>query len=238
MTNETIAYQDGTLRLEGYAAYPQRSTPAPAVLIAPAWAGRDDFACAKADAIAELGYVGFALDMYGNAKVGKSTEENSALMSPFMHDRQTLIHRMNLALETLRQLKQVDTTRIAAMGFCFGGLCVLDLARSGAEILGVVSFHGILSAPQNTPNKKILAKVLALHGYDDPMGPPEKMLDFANEMTQAGADWQIHAYGNTQHAFTNPQAHDEELGLIYNQLAEKRSWQAMKNFFSEIFVGE
>ena len=235
MSTETIRYQDGNVTLEGFVAYPQSSAPTPAVLIAPAWAGRDHFACAKAEALAELGYVGFALDMYGDAKVGTSVQENSLLMTPFMQDREALRRRITAALETVRSLKQVDKKRIAAMGFCFGGLCALDLARSGADILGVVSFHGLLAAPKESPNKKILAKILALHGYDDPMGPPDQLVAFANEMTQSEVDWQVHAYGNTQHAFTNPEAHDEKLGLIYNQLAEKRSWQAMQNFFAEIF---
>jgi dienelactone hydrolase len=147
-----------------------------------------------------------------------------------------LRQRITAALHTVQNLKQVDKKRIAAMGFCFGGLCALDLARSGAEIIGVLSFHGLLAAPKDLPNKKMLAKVLALHGYDDPMGPPEQLLAFAKEMTQAQVDWQIHAYGNTQHAFTNPEAQDEKLGLIFDEVAEKRSWQSMKNFFTEIFA--
>jgi dienelactone hydrolase len=236
MSTETIQYRDAEVTLEAYIAYPESLAPAPAVLIAPAWAGRDAFACKKADALAKLGYVGFALDMYGNAKVGKSVEENSALMSPFMQDRVLLRQRITAALHTVQNLKQVDKKRIAAMGFCFGGLCALDLARSGAEIIGVLSFHGLLAAPKDLPNKKMLAKVLALHGYDDPMGPPEQLLAFAKEMTQAQVDWQIHAYGNTQHAFTNPEAQDEKLGLIFDEVAEKRSWQSMKNFFTEIFA--
>lgn len=236
MSSQTLQYHDGDVTLEAYVAYPQTSEPTPLVLIAPAWAGRDQFACQKAEDIAKLGYIGFALDMYGNGKIGKSPAENTELMSPFMHDRNLLRQRITAALNAAKNLNQVDKKRIAAMGFCFGGLCALDLARSGAEILGVVSFHGLLSAPQNLPNKKILAKVLALHGFDDPMGPPEQLLAFANEMTAAHVDWQIHAYGNTQHAFTNPQAHDEKLGLIYDKLADARSWQAMKNFFAEIFT--
>ncbi len=235
MTIQTLNYQDGDTTLEALIAFPETSEPAPLVLIAPAWAGRDQFACQKAEAIAKLGYIGFALDMYGNAKVGKSNAENSELMSPFMHDRKLLRQRITAALNTAKNLQQADTKKIAAMGFCFGGLCALDLARSGADILGVVSFHGLLSAPQNLPNEKIRAKILALHGFDDPMGPPQQVLAFANEMTNSKVDWQIHAYGNTQHAFTNPQAHDEKLGLIYDKLADSRSWQAMKNFFVEIF---
>ena len=122
------------------------------------------------------------------------------------------------------------------MGFCFGGLCVLDLARSGADVKGVISFHGLFNAPENLPNEPIKAKVLALHGQDDPMVPPEQVAALQKEMTNAGVDWQIHAYGNTMHAFTNPEANDPGFGTVYNAGADKRSWIAMKNFFEEIFA--
>lgn len=235
MQTANVEYQDGDARLQGYIAYPSAKANAPAILIAPAWAGRDEFVCEKARAIAELGYVGFAIDMYGDARIGKSTEENSALMTPFMQDRSLLIRRITAAYNSLRQQPGVDANRIAAMGFCFGGLCVLDLARSGADIKGVVSFHGLLSEPTGIANANITAKLLILHGYDDPMAQPNQLIEFANNLTAAKADWQIHAFSQTQHAFTNPAAHDTHLGLIYNEKTAKRAWLLMKNFFSEIF---
>jgi dienelactone hydrolase len=122
------------------------------------------------------------------------------------------------------------------MGFCFGGLCALDLARTGASLRGVVSFHGLLIPPGNIPNPQIKAKVLVLHGHDDPMGPPEQVLALQTELTQAGADWQIHIYGGTVHAFTNPLANDPGFGTVYDSQADKRSWIAMQNFFEEIFA--
>jgi len=207
----------------------------PAVLVAHDWSGRNEFAEKKAEKLAQLGYVALALDMFGKGKLGKNNDEKSQLIQPLIADRALLRKRMLVALELLKNLDNVDTTRIAAIGFCFGGLCVLDLARSGVAIQGVVSFHGILGAPNLAP-ERIKAKVLALHGHDDPMVPPEQVLAFEQEMTAAGADWQVHVYGNTMHGFTNPLANDPVFGTVYSTLAEKRSWLAMQNFFSEIFA--
>jgi dienelactone hydrolase len=133
-----------------------------------------------------------------------------------------------------RNIPQVDATKVAAMGYCFGGMCVLELARSGAEVSGVVSIHGIL-APGNVVNETIKAKVLCLHGHEDPMVPPEQVLAFEAEMTEAEADWQVHAYGQTMHAFTNPAANNPDFGTVYSEVAEKRSYQTLVNFLNEIF---
>ena len=129
----------------------------------------------------------------------------------------------------------VNVDQIAAIGFCFGGLCALDLARSGASLKGVVSFHGLLNKPEALPTQPMIAKILVLHGYDDPMVTPDAVRDFADEMNHAKVDWQIHMYGHTQHAFTNPLAHDETLGLQYHAVASQRSKQSMVNFLAEIF---
>ncbi|MDQ2995020.1 MAG: dienelactone hydrolase family protein [Pseudomonadota bacterium] len=233
MRTTTLDYTDGDINLQGYIAYPDREN-APAVLIAPAWAGRDEFVCKKAREIAELGYIGFAIDMYGDARIGKSVEENSSLMSPFMENRTLLRQRITAAFTALLQQPGIDSNRIGAMGFCFGGLCALDLARSGADIKGVVSFHGLLQAPTGMPLETIKAKMLILHGYDDPMAKPNQLIEFADSMSAANVDWQIHAYSQTQHAFTNPQAHDDKLGLIYNARTAKRAWVSMQNFFAEV----
>jgi len=236
METTTVEYHDGDTLLEGYLAHDGSSGKKPAVLVAHAWGGRDTFECQKAEALAELGYVGFAIDNYGKGILGTSMEENSALMAPFLEDRGMLRQRLLAGLDTLAGLEMVDSSRIAAIGFCFGGLCVLDLARSGADVKGVVSFHGLFGAPENLPNETIKAKVLALHGHDDPMVPPESVLALETEMTQAGVDWQVHAYGHTSHAFTNPQANMPDNGMIYSGNADKRSWTAMKNFLEEIFA--
>jgi dienelactone hydrolase len=173
--------------------------------------------------------------MYGKGKLGQTDEECGALMRPFVEDRALLQKRILAALKTAKLLPWVDDSKIAAIGFCFGGLCVLDLARTCNEVKGVVSFHGLLHAPQNLDNNKISAKVLALHGYDDPLVSPSQVLDFETEMTNAGADWQLHAYGNTVHAFTNPLASDYAAGYKYDENVNRRAFQAMENFLTEIF---
>lgn len=235
MKTTEVKYKDGDTELVAYVAYdPNWVSPKPAVLIAHAWSGRDEFVCERAHTMVDLGYVGFALDMYGNAKQGSDNETNSKLMSPFMEDRSLIKRRMQLALNTMKELGYVDADKTAAIGYCFGGLCALDLARSGADLNGVVSFHGLLQGHSLGQNK-IKAKVLALHGYDDPMVTPHTMLEFANEMKTAGADWQIHMYGGTMHAFTNPKANDPGFGTVYSEKAANRSVSAMINFFREIF---
>jgi dienelactone hydrolase len=232
----TVEYFDQGTCLEGFLAYDDTALqPMPAVLIAHAWRGRDEFVCNKARALAELGYAAFALDMYGKGILGGSIEENSALMTPFMEDRALLQRRMTAAFETVLNLERVNPDKVAAMGFCFGGLCVLDLARTGADLRGVVSFHGLLVSPGNTRENKIKAKVLVLHGHDDPMVPAEDIRLLQDELSHGGSDWQLHVYGNTMHAFTNPIANDPDFGTVYQPLADRRSWRTMRLFFEECF---
>jgi len=207
----------------------------PGVLISHAWGGRSDVEENKAAQLAELGYVGLAIDLYGIGIRGTNPEENAALMQPLLDDRPLLQQRMQLALSHCRKQKEVDSARMAAMGFCFGGLCVLDLARSGADILGVASFHGLFTPPGNTVENKIGAKVLVLHGWDDQLATPDKVLSLAEELTGAGCDWQIHGYGHTVHAFSNPNANDPANGNVYSPDADRRSWQNLQLFLAELF---
>jgi dienelactone hydrolase len=231
----TIDYFHAGIRFEGVLAFDDAlSGPLPGVLIAPTWAGRDEFVETKARRLAELGYAGFALDMYGEGQVGSGPEENARLMGGLMSDRALLRDRIRAALDSLRQQPQVDPQRVAAMGFCFGGLCVLDLARSGAELRGVVSFHGLFTPPESLPPQRIKASVLVLHGNDDPMATPEQAVALGRELTAAGADWQIHLYGHTQHAFTNPRANDPKLGTVYQPVADRRSWRSLTDFLAEV----
>ena len=232
----TVGYsQDGTT-FEGYLAYDDASEePRPVVLIAHAWAGAGDFEHARAQDLAELGYAGFSLDLYGKGVRGSNNEENAALMQPLLDDRALLQKRMKLAVEVAAAQDGVDASRVAAIGYCFGGLCVLDLARIGADVRGVVSFHGLFFPPDNTAGNRITARVLALHGWNDPMAPPEMVVALAAELTEAGADWQIHGYGQTLHAFTNPAANDPDFGTVYHPTADRRSWQSMVNFLEEVF---
>lgn len=231
----TVDYSHAGTPLEGFFAYDdRRPQPLAAVLVSHAWGGRDEFVCNKARRLAELGYAAFALDMYGKGVLGRGPDENAGLMQPFMENRSLLQSRITAALDTVRLQPEVDSRRIAAMGFCFGGLCVLDLARTGADIRGVASFHGLLIPPGNTAGNRIKAKVLAMHGFDDPMVPPEQVVALGRELTAAGADWQIHAYGNTVHAFTNPVANDRAFGTVYDETADRRSWQSLRDFLAEV----
>lgn len=233
---ETIDYRDENTVLEAYVAYDKTlQGKRPLILIAHSWTGRDNFVEEKARKLADLGYVGFAMDIYGKGILGTSKEENSQLMQPFILNRKILYPRLLAALQTAKTLPVVDENKIAAIGYCFGGLCVLDMARSGISLNGVVSFHGLLKAPDHLPNEKIQAKILALHGHDDPMVPHEVVLEFEKEMSKANVDWQLHVFSRTMHAFTNPSAHDPDFGNVYNPIADKRSWLEMKLFFEEIF---
>jgi dienelactone hydrolase len=234
MREQHIEYRDGETLLEGFLCYDEsQQGPRPAVLINHAWGGRDDFVERKARRLAWQGYACFALDNYGKGKRGTTNEECSALMTPFMKDRTLLLQRLRAGLATAKAMPIVDARRIAVMGFCFGGLCALDLARADSDIRGAVSFHGLLK-PSGLTEPKIRAKVLILHGYDDPMAPPEDVLAVAKEFTAAGADWQLHAYGHTVHAFTNPAANSRANGMQYDEAADRRSWHALEQFLNEV----
>lgn len=235
MHTEEISYIDGEVECTGYAAFDQNAQ-APAVLLAHDWSGRGEFVCDKARALAELGYVGFALDVYGGARLGTTPEENTALMQPLVGDRAALRRRLDAGLRAAQAHAAVDAERIAAMGYCFGGLCVLDMARAGAPLRGVISNHGLLIPAPGIPNAAIQAKVLVLHGHADPMVPPEQVLAFEQEMTDADADWQVHAYGHTYHAFTNPEANDPGFGTVYSESANRRAWETTLNFLRECFA--
>jgi dienelactone hydrolase len=188
----------------------------------------------KARRLAWHGFATFALDMFGKGKRGATNAECSALITPFVQDRALLARRVTAALATVKALPEVDARRTAAIGFCFGGMCVLDLARSGADVRGVVSLHALLKPTGLPVQGKMRAKVLMLQGYADPLAPPEDIQAIAQELTAAGADWQLHAYGNTRHSFTNPQAHDSANGMVYDEAADRRSWHALLQFLDEV----
>lgn len=232
-----MTYQHNGKTLRGYCVYDESNTnKRPGVLVVPDWAGRGQNYCERAEQLAELGYVGFTVDMYGDAKTYDSKEERSQAIQPFINDRHLTSAYLQAALETLKKIPVIDPNKIAAIGFCFGGLCVLDFARSGVLIKGVVSFHGLLNKPENISTKSIHAKILALHGFDDPMVTPDVMVAFCQEMTAVKANWQLNAYSNTMHAFTRKDANDPSFGTVYNEQAAKRSWHDMEGFFEEIFA--
>ena len=237
MHTSNYIYHHGEQELHGFLAYEEQvDEPKPAVLVAHDWSGRGELACSKAKMLAEMGYIGFALDMYGHARLGTTTDEKNALITPFINDRLLLSDRVRAAYDAVIAMPEVDSNNVAIIGFCFGGLCALDLARSGVDVKGAVSFHGLLSKPKDTQSALIKAKIVVLHGYDDPMVSPNQVHDFCDEMTQAKVDWQVHLYGHVQHAFTNPSADDPHLGLMYSASATQRSWSALTDFLEEIFV--
>ncbi len=228
-------YKDGETTLQAAVAY-LSGDRAPAVLIAHAWAGRGDDEHRIAERLAGLGYVGVAIDVFGKGVVGDPTGDNTHLISPWLSDRAALLHRLKASVAFVRQLDQVDPAAVAAIGYCFGGLCVLDLARGGVENLaGVVSLHGMLDGNGLDQSSKIGVKVLVEHGWLDPLAPPEKVFAFAEEMKARGADWQLHAHGRAMHAFTNAGANSPDHGLSYDADADRRSWAAATSFLAELF---
>ena len=238
LQHRLVEYRDGDTVLEGRVAWDDRfSGPRPGVLVAHAWGGRSDFEDGKADDLAGQGYAAFALDLYGKGVRGNSPDENAGLMQPFLDDRAMLQQRLLASLSAMREQPEVDAEQVAAIGFCFGGLCVLDIARTGEDVAGVVSIHGLFGPPGNTTGNRISAKVLALHGWDDPMATPDQVTALADELTKMGADWQLHAFGNTMHAFTNPAANAPDMGTVYSAAADKRSALAITNFLDELFGG-
>lgn len=216
-------------------AEPREGIPAACVLVAHTIRGRTEFEEEKAQALAGLGYAAIAVDLFGEQARGADKARLRQLMTALREDREMLRRRLLAWLDAARAAPEVDPRRIAAIGFCFGGLCALDLARSGADIAGVVSFHGLLDGAPDLPAAPVRARVLVLHGWDDPLATPDDVLALAGELTANGADWQIHAYGNTLHAFTNPAAADHGAGTVYNADADRRSWTAMRNFLHELF---
>ena len=204
-------------------------------MIAHTISGRSALEERKALELAELGYVGFAADVYGKDTQTADIDENRNRMTALRENRPLLQGHLHASLKAMREQSEVDGSKLAAIGFCFGGLCVLDMARAGDEVAGVVSFHGILSPPGNTEGSEIAAKVLVLHGWDDPLAKPDEVVALAEEMTAMGADWQLHGYGNTMHAFTNPEANAPDQGKKYDETADRRSWTAMRVFLAELF---
>jgi dienelactone hydrolase len=227
---------DGTL-LRGELAWDERQTSArPGILVVHEGGGINEHPKARAHALAELGYVALACDMYGNAEFTRDSQRRSELMGSLLNDPSRLRARARAGLDALAADPLVDSKRLAAIGFCFGGLVVLELARSGAPLAGVVSFHGILRTSQAAERGALKAKILACHGREDPFVPLEQVTAFMDEMRNAGADWQVLVHGNAGHGFTRTDAHTLGIaGVAYNAEAETRSWRAMRGFLDEVF---
>jgi dienelactone hydrolase len=239
IVTRTVEYRAGDAVLEGLVSY-DTAGPAkkPGVLVVHDWMGVGPYVRTRAEQLAALGYVAFAADIYGKGVRPTNAKEASAQAGKFKADRPLLRARVAAALAELRRQPNVAATRVAAIGYCFGGTAALELARSGAEVAGVVTFHGGLDSPTPADARNIKAKVLALHGADDPFVPPAQVQAFEEEMRGGGVDWQLVKYSGAVHAFTLPDAgSDNSKGAAYNASADRRSWEAMKTFFNEVLKG-
>lgn len=229
----SFSYFDGDAACEGFLALPAGDGPFACVLIAPNWVGQTAWDNDVANRLAALGYAALVVDVYGKGRRGDPAGDNSALMSPWVSDRAALRRRLMAAVDAAAGHAGIDANRMAIIGYCFGGLCALDVARAcDPRIKAAVSFHGIYN-PGVGAAGPITARVLALHGWEDPYTPPQDHHALAAEMTAAGADWQIHAYGGTFHSFTNEHANAPGTAL-YSPAADRRSWAAMTGLLAEV----
>ncbi len=236
---KVIEYKEGETMLEGYYAvdFRHRNAPKAGILIVHDWKGLGNQAKRVAGELAQLGYAAFAVDIYGKGVRPTTNEEAGKLAGQYKSDRKRMRARIQAGLEALKRESKLPDTKIAAIGYCFGGTVALELARAGAPVAGVVSFHGGLATPTPADAKNIRAKVLVLHGAVDPNVPPAEVAAFEKEMNEAKVDWQLVSYSGAVHSFTNPDAgNDPSKGNAYNEKADRRSWQAMKSFFEELFA--
>lgn len=232
-----VTYSLGDATMEGYLAYDDASTDKrPGILVIHQWMGLTEYEEMRARQLAGIGYVAFAADVYGKGVRPDSRQAAAAEAGKYYADRAMLRERLAAALSELRSVPEVDRERIAAIGYCFGGTCALELARSGADLAGVVSFHGGLGTPNPEDAANIKCPILACHGAADPHVPAVEVAAFEKEMTDAGVDWYLIAFGGAVHAFTQRAAgNDPSAGVAYNAAADRRSWEAMKSFFAELF---
>ncbi|MBB5711331.1 dienelactone hydrolase family protein [Sphingomonas xinjiangensis] len=239
IVRQTLVYDGPGGPFEGVAAWDDAvAGERPAVLVVPNILGQKEADNLKAEALARLGYVALAADVFGQGRRKTGASENVAeYMNELNADRALLRDRLFASLHALTELSVADPARTAAIGFCFGGKCVLDMARAGLPILGGVSFHGVYDRPDYANVAPITARLLICHGWDDPLCPPDVTVGLAQEMTQSGADWQLHAYGHAGHAFTDfDRKRGDNPAIAYEPRADRRSWQAMANFLEELFA--
>jgi dienelactone hydrolase len=237
--SEVVKYKVGDVECQGYLAYDDQGGKRPGVLIAPEWWGLTDYAKHRAEQLAGLGYIAFAMDPYGDGKITDDPKEAGKLAGALKGDIPLLRQRAAAALEILKKQGRTNPDQLAAIGYCFGGTTVLELARAGADLKGVVSFHGSLATPNPKDAANIRGKVLICHGADDTFESPQEIADFQQSMRDAKVDWQMNIYSGAVHAFTNPDADKHGIpGIAYNEKADHRSFQAMQDMFHEIFAGK
>lgn len=234
---EPVEYKQGDTTLKGMIAYDDATKDKrPGVIVVHEWWGLTEHPKNKAIELTKLGYVTFAIDMFGDGKTTEDPKQAGEWAGAIKKDRETAKARFMAAMDVLRKNERVDAQKIGAIGFCFGGTVVLEAARHGAPLAGVVSFHGALETQNPAASGAVKAHILICHGADDPMVTPDHLIAFAQEMGNANVDYQINVYSDAVHAFTNPKADSFKIpGIAYNEKADKRSWEAMKDFFAEVF---
>jgi dienelactone hydrolase len=237
LQKKNIEYKDGDTTLEGYFVYDDAiQGKRPAVLVVHDWMGFGPYGNGRAEQLAQLGYAALAVDIYGKGVRPQNADEASKQAGYYKEHRDILRRRAQAGLDTLKSEDVVDPNRVAVIGYCFGGTTALEMARAGMPLAGVVSFHGGLATNMPTDKESIKTKVLVLHGADDPFESQEEISNFKKELNDAGADWQMVYYSGAVHSFTRKDAGDDNSkGAAYNERADKRSWEAMKSFFTEIF---
>lgn len=235
---KTISYQHDGVNLEGFLAYDDSiKGKRPAVLVVHEWWGLNDYARSRAEQLAGMGYVAFALDMYGKGKVTQHPSQAGEWMKQVRSNVDQWQQRALAGLAVLKKDPRTDVDRIAAIGYCFGGATVQQLAYGGADLRGVVSFHGSLLQPMSEQRQKVKAKILICHGAADPFAKAGEVEQYISAMEKAGLDYQMIIYGGARHSFTNPEADKVGMdGLRYSKSADLRSWADMKVFFQEIFL--
>src|SRR5882757_4031168 len=239
MPTRDLDYPSDDVTLRGYLAWTDGATgPQPGVLVFHEGLGLGEFAMERARRLAGLGYVALAADMFGDRRQASNLQEVATLVGGLRAEPEKIRARGRAALATLADLPEVDTSRLAAIGFCFGGSVVLELAREGADLRAVVSFHGVLSTKMPAQSGAVRASVLVLTGAEDPLAPPDQVAAFENEMREGGVrDWQVISYGNTLHGFTNPAADGSIMrAALYNEQADRRSWASMRSLFDEVLT--
>ena len=238
MSRETpVALDFEGEQLEGVFVGRRDGQARPTVILVPTVMGVSDLELGFGRQLVELGYNAFVADLFGKKFRGSPREVMFGEMTRLKSDRAALRRRLVAVLDQVRSLGEAKADQIVVAGYCFGGMCALDVARSGADIAAAVAFHGLFD-PAGLPTEKISAKVVAFHGWADPMVPPDNVVALGQELTQAGADWQIHAYGHVPHGFTNPKASEIGIeGVRYNALAAERSWTSFISLLEELFSG-
>jgi dienelactone hydrolase len=237
MITQDIEYRDQATGLRGFLAYDQTAGDRrPGVLVVHEGLGLNEHAMERTRMVAGLGYVALAADMFGDRRQARDLEEARALIGELRHDPKKLRTRARTALAALAALPQVDARRLGAIGFCFGGTTVLELARDGTDLRAVVSFHGVLTTQAPAATGKVKASVLVCTGADDPLVPADQVIAFEHEMRSAGVgDWQVISFGNTLHGFANPAANGSLMAAArYNESSDRRSWAAMRGLFDEM----